>query len=241
MIQGTRGWLRAPSAKVSGAGRSGALLTRLLAVVAAVCLASVGFAATAQAYDQTFTPDWTGSEPVWLIAAMNASRTESHQLARHWTGVNTAFWDVDGVAVYVGTPSQLDAMGQRDSERWMQTHCTAGMHRPHKIDILTAGAFRGCGQPLHGGHYYTRSVKEDEIDLTHEVLEFLVDPAFPVADTRVNGHIAEVCDWVEDDSRYDQAVGAWIPDFVYPSFFTDGRGPYDDFGKLHRPISPTAP
>ncbi len=216
-------------------------VTWLVAAGALACVGLGGLAGAAQAYSETFSPYWTGAEPAWLTAAMTASRLESQQLARHWTGVNTAFWDVDGVRVYVGTPRQLAAMGQRNSERWMQAHCTAAMHRPGKIDVLTAGAFRGCGRPLHGGHYYTRSVKDDEIGFTHEVLEFLVDPSFPVSDTRVNGHIAEVCDWVASDSRYSRAAQAWIPDFVYPSFFADGQGPYDYFGKLRRPISQNAP
>ena len=202
----------------------------------------MGVTATARASDTTFTwyaPNYRA--PAWLYPAINASMAESQQLVKHWTHANDAYWDVDGVPVYVGTPSDLDAMGQKNSERWMQANCAAGIHRPHKIVILTAGAFRSCAQPLNGGNYYAFPAKDDEITLIHEVLEFLIDPAFPIAPTRVSGHIAEVCDWAEAFSHYDRSTGSWTPDFVYPSFFTRAKWPYDYFGRVRHPISPKAP
>lgn len=203
----------------------------LFLVVVALCV----WPAIAQGRDTTFSPYYSGQEPGWVIPGMNASGVESQHLARHWK-TNTAYWDVGGVPVYIGTPGQLDKLGQRNSERWMQSHCAAGIHRPRKIVVLTAGAFHGCVQQLHRGKYFTRTVKDDEITFTHEVLEFLVDPAFPIADVRIKGHIAEVCDWVDGDSRYDKASRMWIPDFVYPAFFTGGHGPYDFFGKVKHPL-----
>jgi hypothetical protein len=234
MIGGVCRRLRQAAAMLSVGG--GAVRWRLLTAVVAACLGSTAFTRAAQAYDQTFTPNNVGQQPAWLIPAMNASTAESHQLARHWPS-NTAFWDVGGVPVYVGTPAQLDAMGQRKVERSMQSGCDWGIHRPHAVYLLTAIKCPRSAH-FHDGLYTTAPVKTAEVTFIHEVLEYLADPAFPDNKTRVDGHVVEVCDYVYQYSRYDRAHRAWIPDFVYPSFFTRGKGPYDYFGKLAGPITP---
>jgi hypothetical protein len=222
----------------------------LLAALAVVSLATAAFAGTAQARDTTLSPWYEGSEPNWLIPAMNAAVVESHVLVKHWSNTNTAFWDVFGVPVYIGTRRQLDAMGQKKFEREMWANCDEGIHRytpanslsgphpsayPDTIVILTAGPAK-C---LEHGKW---SAKDHQTTLIHEVLEMLVDPQnVPHHYRRVNGRIAEVCDWVGGYSRYDQADGAWIPDFVYPSFFKHGSFPYDYFGKRTNPLPTGAP
>lgn len=149
---------------------------------------------------------------------MNAAGAESHALVQHWSHTNTAFWDVYGVPVYIGTRSQLDAMGQKNVADVMWADCVEGKHRyttgnslsgphpsayPYTIDVLTAGPSK-CGE--HGKW----SAKDDQITLIHEVLELLVDPKRPEHYRRVNGHIAEVCDYVGRYSRYDQTDQSWI-------------------------------
>lgn|GEM_PF-7021323 len=101
--------------------------------------------------------------------------------------------------------------------------------------ILTSGPSR-CSE--HGKW----TAKDHQIALIHEVLELLVDPKnVPHHYRRVNGHIAEVCDWVGSYSRYDNADHSWIPDFVYPSFFKDASRPYDFFGRQKTPVLKGAP
>jgi hypothetical protein len=199
----------------------------------------------------TLTPWYKGSEPNWLIPAMNTAVVESHVLVKHWSNTNTAYWDVYGVPVYIGTRSELDAMGQKKFEREMWANCDEGIHRytpgsnglsgphpsayPYTIAILTAGPSK-C---LEHGKW---SAKDHETTLIHEVLELLVDPKnVPHHYRRINGHIAEVCDWVGGYSRYDPADGAWTPDFVYPSFFQGGPRPYDYFGRRRKPVPAGAP
>lgn len=210
----------------------------------------VGFAPPAQARDTTLSPWYTGSEPSWLVPAMNAAAAESHVLVSHWSNTSTAFWDVDGVPVYIGTRRQLDAMGQTKLEREMWANCEEGIHRytptnslsshhpsayPYTIVILTAGPSK-C---LEHGRW---SGKDHQVTLIHEVLELLVDPRnVPHHYRRVDGHIAEVCDWVEGYSRYDAADHSWVPDFVYPSFFKRGSPPYDYFGERKTPVPAGAP
>ncbi len=176
---------------------------------------------------------------------MRASMSESSALANRWSNTNAAYWDVDGVSVYIGTPKQLDEMGQKAYEQVLQKQvCAYGAHEylpntsdPYRIWVLTAGKWtrtRHC--KVNNGKYLKLSAKQNEVTLVHEVLETLVDPKQPVHKRRVNGHLAEVCDPVHTVSKYDAADGSWIPNFVYPSYFKGGAGPYDFFGKLKKPI-----
>ena len=185
----------------------------------------------------------TPSAPSWLEHATNAAVTESDVLVQHWRNVvptGPASWGASGVPVYVGTPSQLDAMGQKGWEQWLQANCAFGFHRPEEIVVLTAGTFRCKGTSLPYGKYYTAPIKTDQVTLGHEVLEFLADPFLPKKPTFVNKHEVEVCDYANGYSRYDKANRAFIPDFVYPSFFEDGPGPWDYLRKLPGPIKSTA-
>jgi hypothetical protein len=218
--------------------------------LAICCIATASFAAVAQARDTTLSPWYKGSEPNWLIPSMNAAVVESHVLVKHWGQTNTAYWDVYGVPVYIGTRSQLDAMGQKKLAREMWASCDDGIHEytpsnnvsgpypsayPYTIVILTAGPSK-CRER---GKW---SAKDHQIALIHEVLELLVDPInTPRHYRRVNGHIAEVCDWVGGYTRYEQADHAWIPDFVYPSFFKRASRPYDYFGERKTPVPAGAP
>lgn len=103
------------------------------------------------------------------------------------------------------------------------------------IVVLTAGPSK-CRD--HGKW----TAKDDQTTLIHEVLELLVDPRnVPHHYRRVDGHIAEVCDWVGGYRRLDRRTGAWIPDFVYPAFFKRGLRPYDYFGKRKKPIPSGGP
>jgi hypothetical protein len=215
----------------------------LLTCVAVSCLAAA-FSGTAQARDQTFTPFTEASFP-WLVKAMSATRAESFQLAKHWH-TNTAFWDFGGVPVYIGAPRQLDRLGQRAYEQALQKVCAYGTHQytpEHpttlggittwsRIVVLTAGSW-SC---INHGKYHTLSTKVVEATLAHEVLEYLVDPKDPVDIRKINHHNVEVCDPVNTKYAYDQQDGAWITDFVYPSYFEEGSFPVDYFGELTKGI-----
>ena len=184
--------------------------------------------------------------PAWIVAAENASAWESHQLVKHWRKAHTAFWDAGGVPVFIGTPKQLDRLGQRPYELALQEVCAYGTHQytpkhpineygfksTSRIVILTAGSW-SC---IDHGKYHSLPTKVLETTLIHEVLEYLVDPEDPVRFVRVNHHNAEVCDPVNKRYRYDKHLGAWLTDFVYPSYFKDSSSPYDFFHELSKGI-----
>lgn len=216
-------------------GRS--YVCRALVLAATLVGLAMSAVSTAEARDTTFSPYTKGPSPDWLVPAMNASRAESQQLVKHWDKTDTAFWDAFGVPVYIGTPRQLRAMGQGGLAKSMQDDCEHGVHRDGKIVILTAGSW-SC---INDGEFYVMTDKQNQVSLTHEVLEFLVNPDFPEHKRRVNGHIAEVCDWVRHYSRYDKKNGAYIPDFVYPSFFKRRGRPFDYFHKRNDPVPTEGP
>ncbi len=65
---------------------------------------------------------------------------------------------------------------------------------------------------------------------SHEIDEALVDPT---DDVRWQFGLEEVCDPVENLTY--QLDGVPVSDFVFPSYFSDGSGPYDEMGVLTGP------
>jgi|GEM_PF-3966116 len=119
--------------------RSQTFWRRLVAAVGVSCAIAALLAGAAQAHDTTFTAWYKGTEPSWLIPAMNASVAESYQLIKRWSNTNTAYWDVYGVRVFMGTRSQLDAMGQKKVEHELWANCDDGIH------LYTPGAVSWSG------------------------------------------------------------------------------------------------
>jgi hypothetical protein len=64
--------------------------------------------------------------------------------------------------------------------------------------------------------------------LSHEILEMLADPTDEIHATPYV--LREVCDPVEGLSY--QLVGVAVSDFVFPSYFAGGSGPYDEMHQL---------
>lgn len=80
-------------------------------------------------------------------------------------------------------------------------------------------------------------------DFGHEVLETMADPltnkTWAMPDRRVAAY--EVADAVESDDFAYQIDGVWVTDFVLPSYFSTGAGPWDFGGHLHGPCPALTP
>lgn len=68
------------------------------------------------------------------------------------------------------------------------------------------------------------------VGASHELLEMLVDP---IGETESSSYLEEVCDPVQ--FVWYWLHGAWVSDFVTPSWFTGGPGPWDMAGQIHAP------
>lgn len=73
------------------------------------------------------------------------------------------------------------------------------------------------------------------VTLSHEALELVADPTINLTATLArNGTVValEVCDPVEADTLGYERAGQRVSDFVLPSYFYGGNGPYDFGGHL---------
>jgi len=204
------------------------------------------------ALPETFTPV-VGHNPRWLSRAVNALEAQSQVFRRHWSSwdqvAGEAFFDVDGIPTYIGTPKELTALGQGAWVTYMEQRCYVGIHvyrfkpepPPHglfvatrpKVIVLTSAQWLAKCR-------YRFSVKSDEISLSHEVLETLADPKANEFNQstfwRINKIGVEVADPVEHHGYYDSIHGAWLSDFTLPSYYlNDQHGPWDFMGVLKGP------
>ena len=134
----------------------------------------------------------------------------NHQLRRFWPGPRV---EVQPVRDHVpSTWGMIELVGSRSPARTGGYHTTGARGRLLAVIYLQ-----------RWGPHWT-------VGASHELLEMLEDP---VGDTESSGYLEEVCDPVQ--FVWYWLHGMYVSDFVTPSWFTGGPGPWDMAGRLHAP------
>ena len=149
----------------------------------------------------TITPYFKGAEPQWMPPFLGALQKESTGVARKWHS-NSAYPDVMGIPIYVGTGKQLTALGcfiaspevpHNGCAYALTNECDWGMHfltsGSGGIAVITsvpksclgkaaAAHVRAvCPHTNFGGGQVAACPRLLEDTISHEVFEALVDPA----------------------------------------------------------------
>ena len=132
------------------------------------------------------------------------------QLRRFWLGPRV---DIEPVRGHVpATWPLIDLSGSRSPARTGGYHTTGAHGRLLAVIYLQ-----------RWGRHWT-------VGASHELLEMLQDP---IGDTENSDYLEEVCDPVQ--FVWYWLRGVYVSDFVTPSWFSAGPGPWDMAGRLHAP------
>jgi hypothetical protein len=134
----------------------------------------------------------------------------NHQLRRFWPGPKVAVQSVKGHVP--PTWGMIVLVGTR-SPRLTGGYHTTGAH----------GRLLAVVYSQRWGRHWT-------VGASHELLEMLQDP---VGDSESSSYLEEICDPVQ--FVWYWLHGMYVADFVTPSWFTNGPGPWDVAGRLHAP------
>jgi hypothetical protein len=161
------------------------------------------------------------------VGVLDALRT---QLTRDFCGA----WNIDIPRLVFAPKGAGGAPPTLSSDTWV----IAILDDSDQADALGYHDESANGTPL--AKVFAKSCLDDKtswsVDLSHELLEMLVDPYLNLcaegADGR--GRALEVCDPVEDDTFGYEIGGVLVSDFVLPAWFSvrAGPGPFDFCKKL---------
>lgn len=181
-------------------------MTKVL-LITGVCFALLAGPASAAYRTFTLIDQAPNIRPSLIKRAEAAVSLQSVQLSNYWH-TPKAIWGPGGWPVYLVVHTNEPALtpGTTASYHYL-------LNGIEQLYVATNGA--------QGGNSW-------EVNLSHEVMESLVDPAPPAA--------PEVADPVEGDTY--AIDGIWLSDFVTPRFVYGGAsGKYDAMGVVHAPAS----
>jgi hypothetical protein len=152
------------------------------------------------------------SAPVLKRGAEILTYQVNHQMRRVWPGPKVEVRPVTG---HVPNDwGMIALLGSRSPAR------TGGYHT-----IGAHGRLLAVVYLQRWGPHWT-------VGASHEMLEMLEDP---IGETESSNYLEEICDPVQ--FVWYWLHGMWVSDFVTPSWFTAGPGPWDEAGQVHAPRS----